>query len=298
MVSYFHLSPEELKYRAEKAGDMQQDCTVCPRRCRVNRLGEKRGACRAGRRAVVSSYGPHFGEEDVLVGKRGSGTIFFAYCTLSCRFCQNCEISHEGEGEEVSALELARIMTEIQAMGCHNVNLVSPSHFVPQILEALVLAAGEGLNLPLVYNTGGYDDVETLALLDGVVDIYMPDIKFGSDEAGKKYTGVPDYFSVAKQAVKEMHRQVGDLQVDKNGVATRGLLVRHLVMPNNLAETGEVMDFLAKEISKDTYVNIMDQYYPAYEAWHYPEIARRVTPNEFRQAVEEAHQAGLTQVYP
>ncbi|WP_238472702.1 radical SAM protein [Desulforamulus profundi] len=233
----------------------------------------------------------------MLVGTRGSGTIFFSYCNLSCKFCQNYDISQCGEGRQVTAKELADIMLELQDSGCHNVNLVSPSHFVPQILEALVSAVEDGLTVPLVYNTGGYDSQETLSLLDGVVDIYMPDIKFGSDEAGKKYTGVPDYFSVVRRAVKEMYRQVGDLQVDKNGIAVRGLLVRHLVMPHNLAETGEIMKFLAKEISPRTFVNIMDQYYPAHEARRYPEIARRTTAEEYRRALEEARRAGLTRIY-
>lgn len=296
-MSYRDLSLDQLKQRAEEAGEMLKQCNVCARNCLVNRLEGERRACRAGRLAVVASYGPHYGEEEVLVGTRGSGTIFFSYCNLSCKFCQNYDISQCGEGRQVTAKELADIMLELQDSGCHNVNLVSPSHFVPQILEALVSAVEDGLTVPLVYNTGGYDSQETLSLLDGVVDIYMPDIKFGSDEAGKKYTGVPDYFSVVRRAVKEMYRQVGDLQVDKNGIAVRGLLVRHLVMPHNLAETGEIMKFLAKEISPRTFVNIMDQYYPAHEARRYPEIARRTTAEEYRRALEEARRAGLTRIY-
>lgn len=296
-MSYTDLSPEELKSRAEKAIKLLEKCAVCARNCSVNRLVEEGTACRAGRWAVVASFGPHYGEEDVLVGKKGSGTIFFSYCNLSCRFCQNYDISQCGEGRRVNPQELADIMLELQQRGCHNVNLVSPSHFVPQILEALVIAVADGLNIPLVYNTGGYDSLVTLKLLDGIVDIYMPDFKFGSDEAGKKYLGVPNYFSAARLAIKEMHRQVGDLQVDAKGVARRGLLVRHLVMPNNLAGTREIMEFLAKEISPDTFVNIMDQYYPAHEARRFPEIARRVTREEFRKALQEASQAGLKRIY-
>jgi Uncharacterized Fe-S protein PflX, homolog of pyruvate formate lyase activating proteins len=297
-VGYPDLSPAELRQRAEKAVAMLGDCTVCAQECRVDRLAGERGFCRGGRLAAVSSWGPHFGEESVLVGWRGSGTIFFANCNLACRFCQNCDISQYGEGEEVSAGELAKVMLEVQEMGCHNVNLVSPSHYVPQILEALVMAAENGLKIPLVYNTGGYDALETLALLDGVVDIYMPDIKYGDDELGAKYSRAPRYFTVAKAAVKEMHRQVGDLQINEKGVATRGLLIRHLVMPGNLARTEAIMKFIAEEISPDTFVNIMDQYYPAHEARKYPELSRRITREEYREAVHIARAAGLRCIYP
>jgi len=297
-VGYPDLSPAELRQRAGKAVAMLGDCTVCAQECRVDRLAGEKGFCRGGRLAAVSSWGPHFGEESVLVGRRGSGTIFFANCNLACRFCQNCDISQYGKGEEVSAGELAKVMLEVQEMGCHNVNLVSPSHYVPQILEALVTAAENGLKIPLVYNTGGYDALETLALLDGVVDIYMPDIKYGDDEPGAKYSRAPRYFTVAKAAVKEMHRQVGDLQINEKGVATRGLLIRHLVMPGNLARTEAIMKFIAEEISPDTFVNIMDQYYPAHEARKYPELSRRITREEYREAVRIARAAGLRRIYP
>ncbi|MEW5899788.1 MAG: radical SAM protein [Bacillota bacterium] len=297
-MGYPDLSPAELRQRAEKAVAMLGDCMVCAQECHVNRLAGERGFCRGGRLAAVSSWGPHFGEESVLVGRRGSGTIFFANCNLACRFCQNCDISQYGEGEEVSAGELAKVMLEVQEMGCHNVNLVSPSHYVPQILEALVTAAENGLKIPLVYNTGGYDALGTLALLDGVVDIYMPDIKYGDDGMGAKYSRAPRYFTVAKAAVKEMHRQVGDLQINEKGVATRGLLIRHLVMPGNLARTEAVMKFIAEEISPDTFVNIMDQYYPAHEARKYPELSRRITREEYREAVRIARAAGLRRIYP
>lgn len=298
MAGYELLSREELQRRAEKAVAMLADCTVCAQECRVNRLEGEKGFCRGGRLAAVSSWGPHFGEESVLVGRHGSGTVFFANCNLACRFCQNCDISQYGEGEEVSAGELAGIMLDLQKMGCPNVNLVSPSHYVPQILEALVMAVEKGLTVPLVYNTGGYDSLATLALLDGVVDIYMPDIKFGADEPGAKYSRAPRYFTVARAAVKEMHRQVGDLQIDERGVATRGLLVRHLVMPDNLARTENVMKFIAEEISPETFVNIMDQYYPAHEARKYPELSRRITSQEYRAAVRAARAAGLKRIYP
>lgn len=296
-AAYLKLSLSELGERAQRAVAMLEDCTVCAQACRVNRLKGEVGICRGGRRAAVSSYGPHFGEENPLVGSRGSGTIFFAFCNLKCRFCQNCEISHSGEGEVVSTSELAEMMLELQQGGCHNINLVSPSHFVPQILEALLAAVAQGLKIPLVYNTGGYDSPETLGILDGVVDIYMPDIKFGDDEAGREYAGASGYFTVAKRAVKIMHGQVGDLVVDKKGIAVRGLLVRHLVLPGNLAGTEKVMEFLAGDISKSTFLNIMAQYYPAHKAFEYPELNRRITGKEYREAINIAERYGLSRVY-
>lgn len=296
-ASYLKLPPGELEKRAGRAVAMLADCTVCAQECHVNRLEGELGVCRGGRQAAVSSYGPHFGEEDPLVGTRGSGTIFFTYCNLSCQFCQNCDISQEGEGDEVSPEELAGMMLDLQRRGCHNINLVSPSHFVPQFLEALVVAAAKGLKVPIVYNTGGYDSLETLDLLDGVVDIYMPDIKFGDDEAGRKYAGAAGYFSAAKQAVKKMHGQVGDLVLDDRGIAVRGLLVRHLVLPGGLARTEKVVEFLAKEVSVNTFVNIMAQYYPAYRAFDHPVLSRRITREEFREAVKLAERAGLKRIY-
>jgi len=297
-LGYLSLSSAELRERAEKALAMLADCTVCAQECHVDRLAGEKGFCRGGRLAAVSSWGPHFGEESVLVGRHGSGTIFFANCNLACRFCQNCDISQYGQGEELNAGELAGAMLEVQEIGCHNVNLVSPSHYVPQILEALVIAVEKRLKIPLVYNTGGYDALDTLALLDGIVDIYMPDIKYGDDEVGAKYSRAPRYFTVAKAAIKEMHRQVGDLQINERGIATRGLLVRHLVMPEKLARTEAIMKFIAEEISPNTFVNIMDQYYPAHEARKYPELSRRISRAEYRQALEIARAAGLKRIYP
>lgn len=297
-MGYLSLSSAELRERAEKALAMLADCTVCAQECHVDRLAGEKGFCRGGRLAAVSSWGPHFGEESVLVGRHGSGTIFFANCNLACRFCQNCDISQYGQGEELNAGELAGAMLEVQEIGCHNVNLVSPSHYVPQILEALVIAVEKRLKIPLVYNTGGYDALDTLALLDGIVDIYMPDIKYGDDEVGAKYSRAPRYFTVAKAAIKEMHRQVGDLQINERGIATRGLLVRHLVMPEKLARTEAIMKFIAEEISPNTFVNIMDQYYPAHEARKYPELSRRISRAEYRQALEIARAAGLKRIYP
>lgn len=294
--AYRKMPFEELKKRVQLALNKMADCTVCAQHCRVNRLDGERGFCRAGRDAVIASYGRHFGEENVLVGQNGSGTIFFSYCNLSCQFCQNCDISYHGEGREVSADELSDIMLDLQNMGCHNINLVSPSHIVPQILEALLLAVEKGLNLPLVYNTGGYDDLEMIKLLDGIVDIYMPDIKFSDDKNGEKYASAPRYFTIVREVIKEMYRQVGDLQKNNMNIATRGLMVRHLVMPNDLAGTEMVMQFLANEISPNTYVNIMNQYYPAHNAQKYPELNRPVTRREHRWAVQKAKEAGLHRV--
>lgn len=270
-------------------------CRLCPRSCGVNRLADERAVCRTGRRAVVSSFFAHFGEEDCLRGWRGSGTIFFAWCNLRCVFCQNYDISHLGHGREVTAGELAAMMLALQDEGVHNINLVTPEHVVPQVLEALLLAVEQGLRLPLVYNTSAYDGLESLRLLDGVVDIYMPDFKLWTREAARRYLKAPDYPQVARQVLKEMHRQVGDLKLDEHGLAKRGLLVRHLVMPGLLEETRAILRFLASEISPDTCLNLMAQYYPAGEvsADKYPEINRRITPDEFRQAVAWARELGF-----
>ncbi|MCS7303783.1 MAG: radical SAM protein [Thermoguttaceae bacterium] len=254
---------------------------------------QRRPFCRTGRRALVSSFFPHHGEEPCLRGWGGSGTIFFTHCNLRCVFCQNWDISWQGEGQPVQADQLARMMLWLQRAGCHNINFVTPSHVVPQILEALVLAAEGGLRLPLVYNTGGYDLVETLRLLDGVIDIYMPDVKFLDPQLAHRWTAAPDYPEVVRAAVREMYRQVGDLEIDEQGLARRGLLVRHLVMPGASEDTEQVMRFLAEEISPNTFVNVMAQYHPEGRAWHYPELARRIRPEEYRQAVAAARRYGL-----
>ena len=245
---------------------------------------------------MVSSYGPHFGEEAPLVGRHGSGTIFFTYCNLRCVFCQNYSISQLGEGSVVDREELAGMMLSLQAKGCHNINLVSPTHVVPYILEALELAASRGLHLPLVYNTGGYDSLETLELLDGIVDIYMPDMKYSDEKTAEQLSGIKGYPQLNRAAVKEMHRQVGDLQLDESGVAQRGLLVRHLVLPNRLAGTEEVVQFLAQEVSTNTYLNIMAQYRPYYKAFDMPQLARPVNRQEFAEAIDLAHQQGLSRL--
>ena len=285
----------ELANRARQAVESLADCALCGRECHADRLGpgDPKSFCRTGRLAWVSSAFPHHGEENCLRGTRGSGTIFFSHCNLRCVFCQNYEISSLGEGRPVAAEELADLMLRLQAHGCHNVNLVTPSHVVPQILEALCLAAGAGLRLPIVYNTGGYDRAETLRLLEGVVDIYMPDFKFWEPEVGRELAHAADYRDVACAAIKEMHRQVGDLVLDEHGVARRGLLVRHLVMPGGQAGTPEVMRFLAREISPNTYVNVMAQYHPAAQAFRHRSIDRGVSLSEWAEAVAAARREGL-----
>ena len=285
----------ELHRRVERALQELANCHVCPRNCGVNRLENEKAVCRSGRYAVVASYFPHFGEEDCLRGWRGSGTIFFSWCNLRCVFCQNFDISQEGDGREARPEELAAMMLQLQEMGCHNINFVTPEHVVPQVLEALLIAVEGGLHLPIVYNTSAYDSLQSLRLLDGVVDIYMPDFKFWTAERSRRYLLAKDYPEVARQAIKEMHRQVGDLKFDEFGLAKRGLLVRHLVMPGFLDETRQILKFLAEEISPDTYVNIMDQYHPAgkVSAEKYPEINRRITSDEYLEALQIAHEVGL-----
>lgn len=283
----------KLQERIEKARGLLKECQICPRRCKVNRLENKLGVCKVGKLPKVSSYNPHFGEESPLVGTHGSGTIFITSCNLGCVFCQNYDISHLGEGYEISSGRFAQMMVELQTMGCHNINFVTPTHVVPQILEALPIAIRDGLNIPLVYNTGGYDLVETLQLLEGVFDIYMPDFKFSDSDVAAKLCKARDYPQVTMKAIKEMHRQVGDLVVDNRGIAVRGLIVRHLVMPNGLAGTRKVMQFLAQKISPDTYVNIMDQYHPCGLARNYPEINRRISIEEFENALHIAQEEGI-----
>ena len=287
------LKNGELRRRVSLAYDHLSSCKLCGWDCKVDRLGGKLGVCRTGDAARISSYGPHLGEEDPLRGWRGSGTIFFTRCNLRCQFCQNHDISQTDYGDLVEPEALAAVMLELQTYGCHNINLVSPTHVVPQILAAVLLAAQAGLTLPLVYNTGGYDSLEALALLDGIVDIYMPDMKYANAQIALHYSKIRRYPEVNQVAVREMHRQVGDLVIDERGLAQRGLLIRHLILPNGLAGTEDTMHFLANEISKNTYVNIMDQYRPAYQAQRYPRLNRRITREEYVSAVETAYQSGL-----
>lgn len=292
-AAYLGLSQAQFEERVERALAMLKDCRVCPRECRVDRSAGEVGDCRVGEKAVVASHGPHHGEEDPLRGWKGSGTIFFSGCNLHCEYCQNAAISQQVVGAELGAGELAEVMIGLQKRGCHNINLVSPTHVVPQILEAVYRASGEGLTLPLVYNTGGYDRVSTLKLLAGIVDIYMPDMKYADPALGEKYSDAEDYPLINQRAVKEMHRQVGDLSLDERGIAERGLLIRHLVLPDGMAGTREVLIFLAEEISRDTYLNLMDQYRPAYRAGRYPGLQCRVSRGEFQALVNIAQGLGL-----
>lgn len=285
-----------LKKKAERAWEILKQCHLCPRNCGVNRLEGERGFCQTGQAALVSSVGPHFGEEDPLVGTHGSGTIFFAFCNLGCIFCQNYELSHQGEGQETPPEILAEQMLRLQASGCHNINWVTPTHVVPVLLKALWIAVSKGLNLPLVYNCGGYEDFETLFLLENIVDIYMPDFKFWDPSVSRELVQADDYPQVAQKAIREMHRQVGDLLIDQEGIARKGLLLRHLVMPDESAGSKEIMEFIAREISPQTYVNVMDQYRPCGQASAHHRINRRVHSEEYVQALQWAREAGLSRL--
>jgi len=291
--AYLELHKQgELEARAEAAERLLEPCRVCPRECLAQRLQGEIGVCGVAAKAMISSHGPHYGEERPLVGYGGSGTIFLAHCNLCCVFCQNYEISQQGEGQVVTVEDLAQMMLSLQRLGCHNINFVTPSHQVPQILRALPIAVEGGLDVPLVYNCGGYESLETLRLLEDVFDIYMPDFKYAEAAKAQQYSRVENYPEIAKAALREMHRQVGDLVMDRRGVARSGLLVRHLILPNNLAGTGEIVRFLA-ELSEDTYVNIMAQYRPCYRAHEYPLLARQPTRAEYEEAVRLARAAGL-----
>ena len=282
----------QLKKKTKEAFDRLSNCHLCPRNCGVDRTAGETGICKTGIRAVVASYAPHFGEEAPLIGSHGSGTIFFTHCNLLCCFCQNYDISHEGVGSEVSKSHLARIMLHLQNLGCHNINFVTPSHVIPQIMAALEVAVENGLNIPLVYNTGAYDNVDSLKLLDGIIDIYMPDFKFWYEKVSQQTCKAKDYPEIARNAIKEMYQQVGDLVIE-DGIAKRGLLIRHLVMPDELAGTREIMRFLSKEISENTYVNIMPQYRPCGDAYSNPNLSRSITQEEFENALMVAKEEGI-----
>jgi putative pyruvate formate lyase activating enzyme len=319
--AYERTDPDAVRARAAALREMMRSCSLCPRRCGVDRLAGERGVCGVGEEPVVSSYGPHFGEERPLVGRHGSGTIFLTHCNLKCIFCQNYDISHLGSGRQVTVDDVADMMLRLQSQGCHNVNWVTPTHQAPMLVEALLIARGcpareacptergRGLRVPVVYNCGGYESVEALRLLEGIVDIYMPDAKYGDNEIGRRLSAVPDYWDRNREALAEMHRQVGDLRMDEvprpggrdggpakpglaTGIAQRGMLVRHLVLPENLARTQAVMEYLAS-LSRDTYVNVMAQYRPQYRAGEAPELRRSITTAEYRAAVDAALKAGL-----
>lgn len=283
----------ELEKRAREAGDLLASCTLCPRNCGVDRLQGQLGFCRTGWLPTVSSYNAHHGEEPPISGRRGSGTIFFSHCNLSCCYCQNWPISQLGQGREVTIERLAGMMMELQQRGCHNINFVTPSHMTAQILMALEIAVRQGFNLPLVYNTSGYDSLDSLKLLEGVIDIYLPDIRYQDPEAAERYSGVADYPAVNQAALKEMWRQVGELQLDDQGIAFRGMLVRHLVLPNGLSQTRQALKFLAGEISPRVHLSLMSQFFPAHQANQTVELGRNVSREEYRQAVEWAEEFGL-----
>ncbi len=286
--NHCEISPKTI----ERAYNTLESCELCPRVCGVNRLNDEKGICGIGARAVVSSVTPHFGEESVLVGNGGSGTIFFAGCNLGCVFCQNYDISQLRNGNEVESDDMVNMMLQLQRMGCANINFVTPTHVVPHIIESVYFARKKDMKLPIVYNCGGYESVESLRLLEGTIDIYMPDTKYLNPDSSKKYSFAQDYPEVMKSALLEMHRQVGDLQI-KDGVAIRGLLVRHLVMPNNVSGSNDIIDFLANDISENTFLNVMDQYRPTFKAHKYSEINRPITYEEFQDVYVYAKKRGL-----
>lgn len=296
--AYRALSADTLKQRAEKLQGRISPCRLCPHECGVDRTRGEKGKCRLGTQAIVASAAPHFGEEPAISGTHGSGTIFFSSCNLACVFCQNSDISHSTRGERFTPNDLAGIMLRLQGLGCHNINFVTPTHVTHAIVEAVAAAAARGLAIPLVYNCGGYESVETLQLLDGIVDIYMPDLKYSSNEEALRYSGARGYWDRASEALTEMHRQVGDLRMDERGLAFRGLLIRHLVMPGDLAGSQRAFDFIAREISPNSYVNVMDQYRPCYRAREIPELSRPITRAEYREAVNQAQRAGLARGFP
>ena len=289
----------KLAQRIKQAYAIFENCQLCPRKCGVNRQKGEKGFCRAPVKPVIFSYHPHFGEEMSLVGEKGSGTIFFSNCNLRCVFCQNWPIAHEGKGKEVQDEDLAGSMLHLQKMGCHNINLVTPTHVMPNILNATRIALKKGLHLPLMYNTSGYEPLEILKMLEGIVDIYKPDMKYmDADKAAKYSAGASDYPEVTKKAIVEMHRQVGVLKLDKRGIAIRGVIIRHLVMPNRVAGTEKFVKWIAETLPKSTYVNIMAQYRVEYKAYDYPEIARGITEQEFLEAMDSAEKYGLTNLDP
>ncbi|MBC8204827.1 radical SAM protein [bacterium] len=276
----------------EKYRERLKYCRLCGHRCEVNRLQGEKGKCNTLAEIRISSFAPHFGEEPELVGRFGSGTIFFTNCNLACVFCQNYDISHQGKGVKIEPSGLVKVMLDLQKRGCHNINWVSPTHLVPLLIPALLEAREQGLNIPLVYNSGGYDSLEALEMLDGLVEIYMPDAKYGDPSSAKKYSNAPGYWEMNRAALKEMHRQAGDLVIE-NGVAVRGLLVRHLVLPEDLAASYEIFKFISQELSTETYINIMDQYRPCNDAEAHHELNRRITTDEYRAAIILAKNCGL-----
>ena len=287
--SYISLFEKgELSQRIQLLKEFLKECRLCPRECRVNRLDGEVGVCQAGSDLTISSAFPHFGEEPPLVGNHGSGTIFLTHCNLRCLFCQNYDISHLGRGERITSSDMARIMLRLQEAGCHNINFVTPTHYAPQIIASLPESIEKGLRLPIVYNCSGYESIEVIRLLEGIVDIFMPDAKYMDEKYSRRFSNAPDYPEVIKKVLKEMHRQVGDLTINSKGIAERGLLIRHLVMPGGVASSETMLKFIAEEISIHSFVNIMEQYRPEYQAHEYPEISRRITLKEYMEVIQWA----------
>lgn len=298
--NYQRLSEDVFEQRVTDLRERYANCDLCAYECYVDRTAGQEGTCQVDDTAHVSSYFPHFGEEDCLRGHNGSGTIFLANCNMKCVFCQNFETSHEAKGEPVTATDIAEMALELQARGCHNVNLVSPTHHSPHLVEAVKIARDRGLDLPIVWNCGGYERAEVLSELDGIVDIYMPDVKWSDDQAAAVYSKAPNYWSNIKASLQEMHRQVGDLRIDDTGLATGGLLVRHLVMPNHVENAKRVMEYIAEELSTESFVDILAQYQPYYKAKSeefYDDISRPITVEEYTEVVEHARDVGLERLY-
>lgn len=291
--SYLKLYNEsKLSLRINKALEIISGCQLCPHKCGVDRTQGEKGICESDSRIKIASYGPHFGEEKPLVGHNGSGSIFFSNCNLQCVYCQNYEISHYGNGHHITPEQLAEIMINLQEKGCHNINLVTPTHMIYGILKSLKIACKNGLNIPLVYNSGGYESIETLNLLNGIIDIYMPDIKYSDSKKAEKYSNAPNYFEIIRKTILEMYRQVGDLKT-KNGIAIKGLIIRHLVLPENISGSKGIIDFIAQEVSKETFFNLMDQYYPSYNADQYDKLSKKIDYNRFKRLINYAQQRGL-----
>jgi putative pyruvate formate lyase activating enzyme len=291
--SYLNLRKVQFQRRIREAYHCLQSCSLCPHHCGVNRIAGQKGLCRSTVQLTVASYNAHFGEEPPISGSRGSGTIFFSNCTLRCLFCQNYPISQLGHGNPVSISDLSKMMLDLQKQGCHNINLVTPTHFVAQIIAAIGEAKSKGLSIPIVYNTSGYESLSTLKLLEGIIDIYLPDAKYADNLIAQKYSGAENYFSVLKEALREMYRQVGDLKVDQYGIVVSGLIIRHLVLPNNLSGSDKILPWIAQNISPETYLSLMSQYFPAFQADKYPELSRRVTRAEYSKAKLAFEQCGL-----
>lgn len=292
--SYIKLhSSGELSESIRKLYGLMKECKLCPRKCLAKRFEGDYGVCRSTNQLLVSSLSAHYGEESPLVGWNGSGTIFFTNCNLWCLYCQNYDISHLRHGEVITINQLAEAMLSLQQLGCHNINFVTPTHFVPQIIDAVGIAVEKGLNVPLVYNCGGYESVETLKLLDGIIDIYMPDLKYSDNQNSYKYSGAKNYWDVVQPAIIEMHKQVGDLKMNPFGIAERGLLIRHLILPNDIAGSKKILDFIVNKVCVDSYVNIMDQYHPAFKAYRYPELSRNITLDEYNEVINYAESIGL-----